>query len=149
MNERDNPTRTLLVMAERGYSFSMAWEHHPFSVPICTGNAQTSALVAFSPQSHLPSPCGFQKKAVPSCPLPCEVESDVKRMDFEVHTRSWQGLDFCIHEVSYRSALVHSKPQASGCGCLHRLLHPSREPNAFHHKAIECFLSCTGRRCLL
>lgn len=29
------------------------------------------------------------------------------------------------------------------------LLHPSPEPKAFHHKAIECFLSRTERRCLL
>lgn len=51
-----------------------------------------------------------------------------------------------IQEVPYRSALVHSKPQAPGCGCLHGLLHPSLEPKAFHHEAIECFLSFTGRR---
>lgn len=54
-----------------------------------------------------------------------------------------------IQEVPYRSALVHSKPQAPECGCLHSLLHPSLEPKAFHHEASECFLSCTGRRYLL
>lgn len=95
------------------------------TLPQCIGNAQIPVLVVFNPHSHLDSLCGLQEKAVPSFPTPCEVESDIKQMDFEVHMRSWQGPDFCIREMSYRSALVHSKPQASGCGCLHSLLHPS------------------------
>ena len=151
MNESNNLIHMLSVMVEMSYSFSCTSRLGSGSTtpPQSPGNSQISVLVVFNPHSHLDSHRGLQEKAVLSFPTPCKVESDVKQMDFEVHTPSWQGPDFCIQEVSYHSALVHSEPQASGCGCLHSLLHPSQEPKAFHHKAIECFLSCTGRRYLL
>jgi len=128
-----------------------AWEHHThrpqnvqekFNSLTLGYQQELSVLVVFSPHSVWIS---SEDKAAPFL-TPCKVESDAKQKDLEVHTCSWQCPDSSIQEVPYRSTLVHSKPQAPGCRCLHSPLHPSLEPKAFHHKAIECFLSCTGRR---
>lgn len=133
VTESNNPTHTHSATAGRAppapCSWVRVWEHQP-CVPTGPGNAQRAVL---NPHSICtPSEACREKQP---CPHPCEVQSDVTQMDPGVHTRSWQGsvLRRCLillHLCTASPRLWVWVPQ----------LHPSPEPKAFHHKAIECFL---------
>lgn len=105
-------------------------------------DAEVSGVSSGCVQSSLPfwTPSeAYKRKQSPPSPHSVRWRATPNRRILKF-TGAWQGPDFCAQEVSYRSAVVQRKPQASGRGCLHSLLHPSREPKAFHHKAIERFL---------